>query len=60
VHSTTTRSATFWKAVVTPDTLLPGVRHGHRLRSDRSTSGDRFKSEKRDLFGDVISGEAGH
>ena len=47
----------------TPDTLLPGVRI-NTLATDFAPIEQlqmmRFKGEKWDLFGDVISGEAGH
>ena len=48
---------------MTPDTLLPGVRI-NTTATDFAPIDQlqvmRFKGEKRDLFGDVISGEAGH
>jgi len=47
----------------TPDTLLPGVRintSATDFAPIEQLQMMRFKGEKWDLFGDVISGEAGH
>ena len=47
----------------TPDTLLPGVKintSATDFAPIEQLQMMRFKGEKWDLFGDVISGEAGH